>query len=150
MKIHNFSAGPCILPQSVLKQASEAVLDFNNSGLSLIEISHRSKDFVEVMMQANADLQPLMKDLDNPKKLQLLEASADILLGDKAATPDIENLYYDAQFVDRAGNIQFLADDKYPHRLDVLNNNIQDAFNAIGLIKIHAPIVAADWDYSQF
>ena len=47
-------------------------------------------------MQANADLQPLMKDLDNPKKLQLLEASADILLGDKAATPDIENLYYDA------------------------------------------------------
>ncbi len=108
------------------------------------------KDFVEVMMQANADLQPLMKDLDNPKKLQLLEASADILLGDKTATPDIENLYYDAQFVDRAGNIQFLADDKYPHRLNVLNNNIQDAFNDIGLIKIHAPIVAADWDYSQF
>ena len=54
MKKHNFSAGPCILPQSVLKQASESVLNFNNSGLSLIEISHRSKDFVEVMEKARS------------------------------------------------------------------------------------------------
>jgi phosphoserine aminotransferase len=49
MSKHNFSAGPCILPESVLKKAAEAVMDFNNSGFSLIEISHRSKDFVEVM-----------------------------------------------------------------------------------------------------
>lgn len=54
MKKHNFSAGPCILPQEVLLQASEAVLDFNGSGLSLIEISHRSKDFVAVMESARA------------------------------------------------------------------------------------------------
>jgi phosphoserine aminotransferase len=52
MKKHNFSAGPCILPQSVLKQASEAVLNFNGLDLSLIEISHRSKDFVDVMENA--------------------------------------------------------------------------------------------------
>ena len=52
MKKHNFSAGPCILPQEVLLKASEAVMDFNGSGLSLIEISHRSKDFVEVMEKA--------------------------------------------------------------------------------------------------
>ena len=52
MKKHNFSAGPCILPQEVLLKASEAVMDFNGSGLSLIEISHRSKDFVEVMENA--------------------------------------------------------------------------------------------------
>ncbi len=49
MKKHNFSAGPCILPQSVLQKSADAVLNFNNSNLSLIEISHRSKDFVEVM-----------------------------------------------------------------------------------------------------
>ena len=54
MKKHNFSAGPCILPQEVLLKASEAVMDFNGSGLSLIEISHRSKDFVEVMETAQA------------------------------------------------------------------------------------------------
>lgn len=54
MKKHNFSAGPCILPQEVLLKASEAVMDFNGSGLSLIEISHRSKDFVEVMETARS------------------------------------------------------------------------------------------------
>lgn len=52
MKKHNFSAGPCILPQEVLKKASEAVINFNNLGLSLIEISHRSADFVAVMERA--------------------------------------------------------------------------------------------------
>jgi len=54
MKKHNFSAGPCILPQSVMQKASEAVINFNDSNLSLIEISHRSKDFVEVMENARS------------------------------------------------------------------------------------------------
>ena len=52
MKKHNFSAGPCILPQSVLEKASEAVINFNNDNLSLLEISHRSKPFVDVMENA--------------------------------------------------------------------------------------------------
>ncbi len=52
MKKHNFSAGPCILPQSVLKKAAEAVLNFDGLDLSLIEISHRSKQFVAVMERA--------------------------------------------------------------------------------------------------
>lgn len=54
MKKHNFSAGPCILPQEVLKKASEAVVNFNNLDLSLIEISHRSADFVAVMDRARS------------------------------------------------------------------------------------------------
>jgi phosphoserine aminotransferase len=54
MKIHNFSAGPCILPQEVLQKASEAILNFNNDNLSLIEISHRSKSFVAVMEKARS------------------------------------------------------------------------------------------------
>ncbi len=54
MKKHNFSAGPSILPQEVFEKASQAVLDFNNSGLSILEISHRSKDFVAVMDEARA------------------------------------------------------------------------------------------------
>lgn len=52
MKKHNFSAGPCILPQSVMQKASEAIVNFNKLNLSLIEISHRSNDFVEVMENA--------------------------------------------------------------------------------------------------
>ena len=54
MKKHNYSAGPCILPQEVFEQSAEAVLDFNHSGLSILEISHRSKDFVAVMEEARA------------------------------------------------------------------------------------------------
>ncbi|MGB1283370.1 MAG: 3-phosphoserine/phosphohydroxythreonine transaminase [Polaribacter sp.] len=54
MKKHNFSAGPCILPQTVLQKASEAVLNFNDDDLSLIEISHRSKPFVAVMEKARS------------------------------------------------------------------------------------------------
>lgn len=53
MKKHNFSAGPCILPQEVMQKAAAAVLDYDN-GLSLIEISHRSKAFVDIMENARA------------------------------------------------------------------------------------------------
>jgi phosphoserine aminotransferase len=60
MKKHNFSAGPSILPQEVFEKASQAVLDFNNSGLSILEISHRSKDFVAVIEQARAMVLELM------------------------------------------------------------------------------------------
>ncbi|MEM9143806.1 MAG: aminotransferase class V-fold PLP-dependent enzyme, partial [Bacteroidota bacterium] len=54
MKRHNFSAGPCILPKEVFLKASEAVMDFNGSGLSIIEISHRSPEFVAVMEKARS------------------------------------------------------------------------------------------------
>lgn len=69
MKVHNFSAGPCILPKGVLKQAADAVLNFNNDHLSLIEISHRSQPFVDVMENA----QKLVKELLNiPKGYSVL------------------------------------------------------------------------------
>ncbi|WP_037314067.1 3-phosphoserine/phosphohydroxythreonine transaminase [Salegentibacter sp. Hel_I_6] len=52
MKKHNFSAGPCILPQEVFKEAAQGILDYQDSGLSIMEISHRSAAFVEVMEEA--------------------------------------------------------------------------------------------------
>ena len=52
MKKHNFSAGPSILSEEVFKKASQSVLNLNDSGLSLIEISHRSSDFVKIMEEA--------------------------------------------------------------------------------------------------
>jgi len=54
MKKHNFSAGPSILPPEVLLKASQAVVDLDESGLSLLEISHRSKAFVDIMENARA------------------------------------------------------------------------------------------------
>jgi len=61
MKIHNFSAGPCILPQEVFDKMSQAVLDFNGSGSSIMEISHRRADAQEVIETAIQ----LVKDLMN-------------------------------------------------------------------------------------
>ena len=59
MKKYNFNAGPSILPREVIEQTAQACLDFNGSGLSLMEISHRAKDFQPVVDEAVALLQVL-------------------------------------------------------------------------------------------
>lgn len=70
-KKHNFSAGPCILPQEVFEKSAQAILDFNGIGLSLLEISHRSKDFVAVMDEARAIVKRLMNLNDDYEVLYL-------------------------------------------------------------------------------
>ncbi|SMG16630.1 3-phosphoserine/phosphohydroxythreonine transaminase [Sphingobacterium psychroaquaticum] len=57
---HNFGAGPCILPKEVFQEAAQAVIDFNNSGLSILEISHRSKDFEQVVIETEALVRELL------------------------------------------------------------------------------------------
>lgn len=57
---HNFGAGPCILPQEVFQEASQAVIDFNNTGLSILEISHRSKEFEEVVKETEQLVRELL------------------------------------------------------------------------------------------
>ena len=54
MKVHNYSAGPCILPNEVFQQASKAVLEYENTGLSILEMSHRSKEMVAMADNAVA------------------------------------------------------------------------------------------------
>lgn len=61
MKKHNFCAGPSILPKEVIIQAAESILDINESGLSLLEISHRSKAFVDIMEEARSLVLELTK-----------------------------------------------------------------------------------------
>ena len=61
MKKHNFNAGPSILPREVIEDTAKAILDFNGSGLSLMEISHRAKDFQPVVDEVEA----LFKELLN-------------------------------------------------------------------------------------
>ena len=62
---HNFNAGPSILPQEVLEKAAQAILDFNGSGLSLLSISHRTKEFEAVMDEAKALFRELLEIPDN-------------------------------------------------------------------------------------
>ncbi|WP_257656586.1 3-phosphoserine/phosphohydroxythreonine transaminase [Parapedobacter lycopersici] len=57
---HNFGAGPCILPQEVFQEASQAVLDFNGTGLSILEISHRSKEFDAVIVETEQLIRELL------------------------------------------------------------------------------------------
>lgn len=57
---HNFGAGPCILPKEVFEEASRAVIDFNGTGLSILEISHRSKEFEEVVIETEKLVRELL------------------------------------------------------------------------------------------
>ncbi len=73
--MHNFNAGPGILPKEVLQQASEAVLNFNNMGLSLLEIGHRTQPFIDVMEEARALTRELMQ-LDSDHEVLFLHGGA--------------------------------------------------------------------------
>ena len=70
-KVHNFSAGPGILPAEVLKQAADACINFDNLNLSLLEISHRSKNFEKVMDESRQLVKDLLGLNDNYKVLFL-------------------------------------------------------------------------------
>lgn len=76
MKKHNFSAGPSILPAEVLEKASQAVLDFNGMGLSLIEISHRSPEFVEILETAKSLVLELLDLNDKGYSVLFLQGGA--------------------------------------------------------------------------
>ncbi|CAM1333407.1 3-phosphoserine/phosphohydroxythreonine transaminase [Tenacibaculum aestuariivivum] len=76
MKKHNFSAGPCILPQEVLQKASEAIINFNDDNLSLIEISHRSKPFVTVIEKARRLVLELLSLENKGYKVLFLQGGA--------------------------------------------------------------------------
>ena len=69
--MYNFSAGPAVLPEEVLKSAAEEMLDYNGTGMSVMEMSHRSKAFEEIITTAEADLRELMNIPDNYKVLFL-------------------------------------------------------------------------------
>lgn len=70
-RVYNFSAGPAVLPESVLKSAAEEMLDYKGTGMSVMEMSHRSKAFEEIIQTAEADLRELMQIPDNYKVLFL-------------------------------------------------------------------------------
>ena len=75
MTMYNFNSGPSVLPQEVLQQASEAVLNFNNIGLSILEIGHRSDWFVQVMEEARSLVKELMQ-LDDTYEVLYLHGGA--------------------------------------------------------------------------
>ena len=70
-RVYNFSAGPAVLPEEVLKEAQEEMLDYRGCGMSVMEMSHRSKVFQNIIDEAEADLRDLMGIPSNYKVLFL-------------------------------------------------------------------------------
>jgi phosphoserine aminotransferase len=70
-RVYNFSAGPAVLPEEVLKEAAEEMLDYKGTGMSVMEMSHRSKAYETIINEAEADLRELMNIPDNYKVLFL-------------------------------------------------------------------------------
>jgi len=70
-RVYNFSAGPAALPTEVLEQAQAEMLDWNGSGMSVMEMSHRGKDYISIAAKAEADLRELMNIPENYKVLFL-------------------------------------------------------------------------------
>jgi phosphoserine aminotransferase len=75
-RVYNFSAGPAVLPEPVLEQAAAEMLDWHSSGMSVMEMSHRGKEFISIHAQAEADLRELMAIPANYKVLFLQGGAA--------------------------------------------------------------------------
>mgnify|MGYP001089798384 FL=1 len=71
MRVYNFSAGPAVLPEEVLKEAADEMLDYKGTGMSVMEMSHRSKAFDAIIKEAEKDIRDLMNIPDNYKVLFL-------------------------------------------------------------------------------
>lgn len=70
-RVYNFSAGPAVLPEDVLKEAAAEMLDYKGTGMSVMEMSHRSKAYDSIIKDAEADLRDLLHIPDNYKVLFL-------------------------------------------------------------------------------
>ena len=90
MKKYNFNAGPSMLPREVIENTAKQILDFNGSGLSLMEISHRAKDFQPVVDETVALIKEL---LDIPEGYSVIFLGGDdlIVIADRVIRQSLEN-----------------------------------------------------------
>ncbi|MBR2304329.1 MAG: 3-phosphoserine/phosphohydroxythreonine transaminase, partial [Ruminococcus sp.] len=92
-RVYNFSAGPAVLPEEVLKECADEMLDYKGTGMSVMEMSHRSKAYDEIIKEAEKDLRDLMNIPDNYKvifrqggaSLQFAEVPMNLMKNGKAA-----------------------------------------------------------------
>ncbi len=119
-RVYNFSAGPAALPEAVLQRAKEEMLDWQGSGMSVMEMSHRGKDFMSIAAKAEADLRTLMSIPDNYKVLFLQGGASSQfamvpinLLGDKTSADYLLTGQWSKKAVAEAGryaSVNLVAD----------------------------------------
>ena len=138
MKKFNFSAGPSILPREVIEETAKAVLDLNGIGLSLLEISHRSKDFQAVLDEAVALFKELL-DIPQGYVLEDKPESGKITLSDNGASllysiSQMENKVV-LKYVFDISKMIYLPSD-YPE-LKWFWDNVAEKNNAMLVLKKH-------------
>ncbi len=122
MKIHNFGAGPCILPQEVFAKAAAAVLNLNGSGLSILEISHRSSAFDEILLNARNLVKELL-NVPNGYKILFLHGGASLqfsmipmnFLSENAKAAYLDTGVWSSKAIQEAqlfGNVEVVASSK--------------------------------------
>ncbi len=122
MKKHNFNSGPSILPQEVLQQASASIINFNNTGLSILEIGHRTNWFVDVIEEARTLVKDLMQ-LNNDYEVLFLHGGATTqfmqipmnLLDEKGTAAYCDNGIWGSKAIKEAslfGNVAVVASSK--------------------------------------
>jgi phosphoserine aminotransferase len=167
MKLHNFSSGPAILPQSVMEEAAKAVIDWDGMGLSILEISHRSKPFVAVMDEAQQLTKELLNIGDDYSVLFLTGGASSQfymtamnLLGDTETAAYIDTGNWSAKAIKEAkvfGNVVEVASSKagkYVHipkeftlpndtkYLHITTNNTVQGTQFHQIPEVNVPIVA--------
>ncbi len=121
-KVHNYSAGPCILPQEVFQQASQAVLEYNGTGLSILEMSHRSKEMV-TMAENAISLVKEMLNVPSGYSVLFLQGGASLqfymsalnLLSENGTAGYIDTGAWSSKAIKEAkriGNVEVLASSK--------------------------------------
>ena len=168
MRVFNFAAGPSTLPLEVLKQAQAELLDYNNSGMSICEMSHRSKTFMAVNDEANALLRELMGISDDyavlfvqggasqqfasvPLNLMVNKKADYIVTGNFAGKAQEEGMKYgeakivasskdkNFTYIPDASKIEFSSDADYVH---ITSNNTIFGSRYTKFPKTKAPLVA--------
>ena len=137
-RVYNFSAGPAVLPEEVLREAADEMLDYKGTGMSVMEMSHRSKAYDTIIKEAEADLRDLMKIPDNYRVLFLQGGASQQfamipmnLMKNKVADYIVtgqwaKKAYQEAQIYGRANKIASSEDETFSYIPDCSNLPISE------------------------
>ena len=132
-RIFNFSAGPAMLPEEVLKEAAEEMLDYRGCGMSVMEMSHRSKVFQQIIDEAEADLRQLVGIPDNYRVL-FLQGGATLQFG--MIPMNLMTVHHKADFIHSGvWTKKAMQDAKLFGEVNIIASSEEDKFNHVPDVK---------------
>ena len=144
MKIHNFGAGPCILPQEVFKKASKGILNLDNSGLSVLEISHRSNTFQSIFDQTKKLVLELMELSDVTHEVLFLQGGA----SSQFALVPMNFLKQKALYIDTGiWSAKAIVEARNYGQVEVLKNSSSEGYLKLPDLSL---ISSNDYDYVHY